>query len=79
MPIYEYECTDCARQFDVMQKISEPALRDCPHCKSPSVRRLLSASGFQLKGSGWYVSDYKPKTASEKSTSTVGDKPAASE
>ena len=57
MPIYEYECKKCGI-IEVMQKITDASLKKCPKCKS-SVRKLVSQSSFQLKGSGWYVTDYK--------------------
>ena len=65
MPIYEYQCTACQHQFDALQKISDPRLTTCPKCQQDSLQKLISASGFQLKGAGWYESDYKskPKTA----------------
>jgi len=59
MPIYEYRCTDCGHQTEVLQKISEPPLTVCTACGKPSFTKLLSAAGFQLKGSGWYATDFK--------------------
>src|SRR5215467_6610738 len=56
MPIYEYECGKCG-VFEQSQRITEPALTKCPTCKR-KVRRLISNTSFQLKGSGWYVTDY---------------------
>ena len=72
MPTYEYECDGCHRVFEVRQRISEPALTTCEVCGG-SVRRLLSAAPFILKGEGWYVTDYpsearKKAMKSEKST-----------
>jgi putative FmdB family regulatory protein len=67
MPIYEYRCADCGHQDEYLQKISEPALTQCPTCGKASFQKLLSAAGFQLKGSGWYATDFKSK----------GSKPAA--
>lgn len=61
MPIYEYECTSCHHQFDMMQKISEAPVKQCPQCFEPTAIRLVSAAGFQLKGSGWYATDFKNK------------------
>lgn len=57
MPTYEYQCTDCGREFEVRQRISEPALTRCEQCGG-TVKRLLSAAPFILKGEGWYVTDY---------------------
>lgn len=64
MPIYEYKCNECGQIFDVLQKINSEPVKDCIHCGS-KVEKLISASSFQFKGSGWYVTDYK-KSASDK-------------
>jgi putative FmdB family regulatory protein len=58
MPIYEYRCAECGHQGEFLQKISEPPLSTCPACGKPTFRKLVSAAGFQLKGSGWYATDY---------------------
>jgi putative FmdB family regulatory protein len=58
MPIYEYECVDCGEVFEVFQKMSESPLQKCKFCKG-RVNRLISQCSFQLKGTGWYVTDYK--------------------
>lgn len=62
MPIYEYQCTACHHQFDALQKLNEPAIELCPQCGKMKAKRLVSAAGFQLKGSGWYATDFKNKT-----------------
>jgi putative FmdB family regulatory protein len=59
MPIYEYACSHCEHAFDELQKISEAALVHCPKCGKPSLRKLLSAPKFRLKGQGWYETDFK--------------------
>ena len=59
MPIYEYRCRDCGKEHEVLQKVSEPPLTECPACGKPALQKLLSAAGFQLKGSGWYATDFK--------------------
>ncbi len=59
MPIYEYRCNKCG-QFEIMQKITEPALKRCPTCQS-KVTKLISNTSFHLKGSGWYITDYGRK------------------
>jgi putative FmdB family regulatory protein len=64
MPIYEYRCEKCG-EFEVSQRITEPALERCPTCKR-KVRRLISNTSFQLKGSGWYVTDYARASGKEK-------------
>jgi putative FmdB family regulatory protein len=65
MPIYEYECKNCHQFFDLMQKISDPPIKQCPNCLKETAIRLVSAVGFQLKGSGWYATDFKSKTKPE--------------
>lgn len=59
MPIYEYKCDACAFQDEFLQKVSEPPLTQCPSCGKESFKKQLSAAGFQLKGSGWYATDFK--------------------
>lgn len=63
MPIYEYQCKACQHQFEVMQKMSDKPIKICPQCHSKQVSKLISISGFQLKGTGWYATDYKKPTA----------------
>ena len=59
MPIYEYQCQACGHHLEVLQKISEDPLKDCPKCGQPQLSRLISAAGFRLKGGGWYETDFK--------------------
>lgn len=59
MPIYEYRCTSCGFQNDYLQKVSEPPLTDCPECKQSTFAKQVTAAGFQLKGTGWYATDFK--------------------
>ena len=59
MPIYEYECGACGHRFEVIQKMSDPALTGCPRCRKSELKKLISAAGFQLKGTGWYATDFK--------------------
>lgn len=59
MPIYEYVCGACGVQREVMHKVSEPALTRCPECGADAFQKKISAAGFQLKGSGWYVTDFR--------------------
>ncbi|RDI41832.1 FmdB family zinc ribbon protein [Aquicella lusitana] len=61
MPIYEYQCEACGHQLEALQKISDAPLKDCPSCHRAALNKLVSAAGFQLKGSGWYVTDYSDK------------------
>lgn len=60
MPIYEYICKKCAHEFDEIQKFSDPPIKKCPKCKG-KVEKKLSLPSFQLKGTGWYVTDFKDK------------------
>ena len=66
MPIYEYVCQKCGHHLEVMQKMSDKPLSKCPECKG-KLEKIFSQTSFQLKGSGWYVSDYANKGKSEKS------------
>ena len=59
MPIYEYQCQDCGHELEKLQKMSDPALTDCPSCDTPSLVKKISAAGFRLKGTGWYETDFK--------------------
>lgn len=59
MPIYAYKCESCGHAKDVLQKISDAPLTECPACGQPTFNKQLTAAGFQLKGSGWYVTDFR--------------------
>lgn len=59
MPIYAYQCESCGHAKDVLQKISDAPLTDCPACGAATFKKRLTAAGFQLKGSGWYVTDFR--------------------
>jgi len=63
MPIYAYRCEDCGFQKDVLQKMSDPLLTVCPSCNKETFKKQLTAAGFQLKGSGWYVTDFRNNDA----------------
>ena len=71
MPIYEYACRSCGHQFETIQKASEAALTDCPACGKATLKKLLSAPVFRLKGSGWYETDFK--TGNKKNVSDGGE------
>jgi len=58
MPIYDYACSGCGREFEVEQRIAEDPLKTCPHCRSRKVKRLISQTSFVLKGGGWYSDLY---------------------
>ena len=80
MPIYEYRCEACGHQEEFLQRVSEPPLTECPVCRKPTFHKLLSAAGFQLKGSGWYATDFKNKTSkpAEKKAEDRSDEKSAS-
>ena len=59
MPIYEYQCEDCAHEIEVLQKISDPVLSECPACGKLTLVKRISAPSFRLKGGGWYETDFK--------------------
>jgi len=59
LPIYEYRCEECGHELEAIQKMADAPLVDCPGCKKPSLKKLISASAFRLKGGGWYETDFK--------------------
>ena len=75
MPIYEYKCAACGHQEEHLQKVSEKPLSKCPSCGKKKYRKQLSAAGFQLKGSGWYATDFKSsgKKPDEKKVETKAE------
>jgi putative FmdB family regulatory protein len=74
MPIYEYRCSSCGMQKDFLQKMSDPLLTDCPACKAKgTLNKMLSAAGFQLKGSGWYATDFKGSAKPATASATTND------
>lgn len=84
MPTYEYQCSACGHLFEVFQKISDLPIETCPDCQGNTVKKLLSPSGFQLKGTGWYATDFRTKkpVESEKpatDASTIEKKPGESD
>ncbi|MFA5488912.1 MAG: FmdB family zinc ribbon protein [Candidimonas sp.] len=74
MPIYAYKCSACQHAQDVLQKMSDPLLTTCPQCGRETYVKQVTAAGFQLKGSGWYVTDFRNSGASP---SSGGDKAGA--
>jgi putative FmdB family regulatory protein len=80
MPIYAYKCESCGHRQDVLQKISDPVLSTCPACGAAAFAKQLTAAGFQLKGSGWYATDFRggqAAAADEKAEAKPADaKPA---
>ncbi len=75
MPIYEYRCEECGHEMDALQKLSDAPLTDCPECGKPALKKLISAAGFRLKGSGWYETDFK--SGSKKNLHEPASKKAA--
>ena len=59
MPIYEYRCSSCGKELEALQRLSDAPLKTCPACHADTLVKLMSAAGFQLKGSGWYATDFK--------------------
>ncbi len=85
MPIYAYKCESCGFAKDVLQKMSDAPLTDCPACAAAAFKKQLTAAGFQLKGSGWYATDFKGGAAATPAAPASADaspadaaKPAAS-
>ena len=85
MPIYAYKCGACGHQQDVLQKMSDAPLTVCPHCGAEQFQKQLTAAGFQLKGSGWYATDFKgggatsaPAAASTAATGAAASAPSES-
>jgi len=77
MPIYEYKCQNCGHFFEVLQRISEVSLSDCPKCKKDALKKLVSAPNFRLKGEGWYETDFKKdrrKNLAENKEEKISDK-----
>jgi len=74
MPIYEYRCSSCGFQKEYLRKLSDPALTVCPECSRQTFSKMLTAAGFQLKGSGWYATDFKnPKPTAKSGGQDKGD------
>ena len=84
MPIYEYECGECGHRLESIQKVNDAPLTDCPTCGQSRLKRLVSAAGLHLKGTGWYATDFKnsgrkPDTKGEGGTSSSDGDGASSE
>ncbi|MFN3792213.1 FmdB family zinc ribbon protein [Massilia sp.] len=77
MPIYAYRCDECGFTKDVLQKISDPVLTVCPSCSKEAFKKQVTAAGFQLKGTGWYVTDFRGGTPPATGTSSGAAAPAA--
>ena len=77
MPIYAYRCDQCGHAKDVLQKVSDPVLTVCPACGQATFRKQVTAAGFQLKGSGWYVTDFRGDKKPAKGAEAAGAEGAA--
>jgi putative FmdB family regulatory protein len=73
MPIYAYRCDECGFAKDVLQKISDPVLTVCPSCGKSSFKKQVTAAGFQLKGTGWYVTDFRGGSAPATGTAPAAE------
>jgi putative FmdB family regulatory protein len=78
MPIYEYQCAACGHVLEALQKIGEAPMVDCPVCNKAELQKLVSASSFQLKGTGWYATDFKTKPQAAQADAKTDEKTAAS-
>lgn len=76
MPIYAYKCESCGHSKDVLQKISDAPLTECPACHASTFRKQITAAGFQLKGSGWYVTDFRGGNGGANGATTGATAPA---
>ncbi len=77
MPIYEYRCDNCEHRLEILQKINDKPATNCPECGEDSLRKLVSAAAFKLKGTGWYETDFKdkkPKSESKTNNNNTDDK-----
>jgi putative FmdB family regulatory protein len=79
MPIYEYECQKCHELTEVMQKMSDPPPAKCPKCGAKKLQRVMSQTSFQLKGEGWYITDYSRKDKEKKGAGKTKDEGGSSE
>lgn len=77
MPIYEYLCQSCGHAHEAIQKISDAPLSECPQCAKPQLKKQISAAGFQLKGSGWYATDFKGASKKDNSSKSEAKGDAA--
>ena len=78
MPIYEYQCSACGHDLEALQKMGDDALMHCPECHGETLQKKISAAGFQLKGTGWYETDFKNSgSGSGSKAGTQADKKSA--
>jgi len=76
MPIYEYACNSCGHELEIIQKMSDDALEECPNCHNNTLKKQISAGGFQLKGNGWYETDFKNPPPSSPAPCSGGSCPS---
>lgn len=74
MPIYAYKCNACGHAQDILQKMSDPVLTQCPRCNADAFSKQVTAAGFQLKGSGWYVTDFRGGNTASKTPDSNAEK-----
>ncbi len=74
MPIYEYKCENCGHQLEILQKISDAPATTCPACGQDSLRKMISAAAFKLKGTGWYETDFKDKKSGKQEAAATDAK-----
>ncbi|HTD91174.1 MAG TPA: zinc ribbon domain-containing protein [Burkholderiales bacterium] len=74
MPIYEYRCDSCGFQKEYIQRMNDPLLTDCPECKKATFSKMVTAAGFQLKGGGWYATDFKSGGSNTNASATAAAK-----
>ncbi len=77
MPLYEYHCTFCHESSEILQKISDAPEKTCPHCHKDGLEKQISSTSFQLKGGGWYVTDFKNKPDHKKTAEAKTETPVA--
>jgi len=73
VPIYAYQCAACGAEHEALQKVSDAPLTECPACHQPALVKKVTAAGFQLKGSGWYVTDFRDKGTAKKPADAKAD------
>ena len=76
MPIYAYKCAECSHELDVIRKVSDPPLTECPNCGKPALVKQITSAGFHLKGGGWYVTDFRDQGSGKKKDKGKPDEPA---
>ena len=76
MPIYAYKCAECSHELDVIRKVSDPLLIECPNCGKPALVKQITAAGFHLKGGGWYVTDFRDGGSGKKKDAGKPDEKA---